>query len=80
MRRVVYLAAVALVAMLILAPAVLAQQTTGGTMKMEQTVQKTQPLPSSGGPVLAAPSVLLPGAALLLGSGVLAFAVLRGKR
>ena len=38
MRRVVHLAAVAMVATLILAPAVLAQQTTGGTMKMEQTV------------------------------------------
>ena len=37
----------------------------------------TQPLPKSGG--LGAGSILLPAAALLLGSGILAFAVLRRR-
>jgi hypothetical protein len=74
------LAAVALVALLILAPTVLAQQTTGGnTTKVERTTETTQSLPSSGGPVLASPSVLFPAAALLLGSGVLAFAILKRR-
>ena len=38
-------------------------------------MEKTQPLPKSGGAAIG--SVLLPAAALLLGSGVLAYAVLR---
>ena len=75
MKRVVYLVAAALVALLMLAPAAMAQ----GTMMMQETVQmnKTQPLPSSGGPAVG--SVLLPAAALLVGSGVLAYAVLRRR-
>lgn len=39
----------------------------------------TQPLPKSGGPVVGGPSVLLPAAALLLGAGVLGFAILRRR-
>ena len=75
MKRVVYLVAAALVALLMLAPAAMAQ----GTMMMEETMmmQKTQPLPSSGGPAVG--SILLPAAALLVGSGVLAYAVLRRR-
>ena len=75
MKKLVYLAAAALVAMLILAPAAMAQ----GTKMMEETVkmEKTQPLPSSGGPAVG--SVVLPAAALLVGSGVLAYAVLRRR-
>lgn len=45
---------------------------------MQQPVmESTQPLPKSGGPVT--PSLLLPAIALLLGSGVLAYAVLRRR-
>jgi len=64
--------------MLILVPAAMAQE---DTMVMQETMmmETTQPLPASGGPVLGSPSVLLPAAALLLGSGVLAFAVLRRR-
>ena len=73
-KRIVLLVTAALVAMLILVPTAMAQQ-------IEQTIEieATQPLPPSGGPTLASPAVLLPAAALLLGSGVLAFAVLRRR-
>ena len=79
MKRVIYLATAALVAMLILVPVAMAQQEQ--TMMMEETMmmETTQPLPKSGGPVIGSTSVLLPAAALLLGSGVLAFAVLRRR-
>jgi hypothetical protein len=78
MKRVVYLAAAALVALLILVPAAMAQGTQPKA-KIETTIEKTQegPLPSSGG--VAVGSVLLPAAALLVGSGVLAYAVLRRR-
>lgn len=80
MKRVVYLVTAALVTLLILAPTVLAQQTTGGSMtKIEQTTETTQPLPKSGGLTVGSPAVFLPAAALLLGSGVLTFAVLRRR-
>ncbi|HZC19019.1 MAG TPA: hypothetical protein VE225_04845 [Rubrobacteraceae bacterium] len=74
MKRVVYLVVAALVAMLILVPTAMAQAT-----KLEETkiIEKTEPLPKSGGPAVA--SVLVPAVALLLGSGVLAYAVLRRR-
>ncbi len=67
----------ALVALMILVPTAMAQQ-------VEQTVtverEATMPLPPSGGPgVGTAGAVLLPAAALLLGSGVLVYAVLRRR-
>jgi hypothetical protein len=76
MKRVVYLAVAALAALLIIAPAAMAQ----GTKMMEETMymEKTQPLPSSGGPAVG--SVLLPAAALLVGSGILSYAILRRRR
>ena len=79
MKRVVYLAMAALVAMLILVPTAMAQDEM--TMIQEETMmmETTQPLPKSGGPAIGSTSVLLPAAALLLGSGVLAFAVLRRR-
>ena len=79
MKRVVYLAVAAMVAMLILVPTAMAQDEM--TMMMEETMmmETTQPLPKSGGPAIGSTSVLLPAAALLLGSGVLAFAVLRRR-
>ena len=77
MKRVIYLATAALVAMLIFVPAAMAQQ----TMMMEETMMKetTQPLPASGGMGISSTSVLLPAAALRLGSGILGYAVLRRR-
>jgi hypothetical protein len=81
-KRVVYLVLAALVALMILAPSVaLAQETQP---KMEQTVtverEATMPLPKSGGPTAGtAGAVLLPAAALLLGSGILVYAVVRRR-
>ena len=74
MTRILCLAAAALVAMLILVPTAFAQGTTERTIRTEST----QPLPSSGGP--APVSLLLPAAALLVGSGVLAYAVVLRRR
>ncbi len=75
MKRVLYLATAALVAMLILVPV------AGAEMQVEQTVEvqreATVPLPASGGVPVS--SAILPAAALLLGSGVLAYAVLRRR-
>jgi hypothetical protein len=76
-KKVVFLVLAALVALMILVPTAMAQQ-------VEQTVtverEATMPLPPSGGPsVGTAGAVLLPAAALLLGSGVLVYAVLRRR-
>jgi hypothetical protein len=71
-KKLVLLVTAALVAMLILVPSAMAQDTlvaSGGQTTAE-------PLPPSGG---ATPSVLLPAAALLLGAGVLGYAVLRRR-
>ncbi len=79
MKKVVYLATAALVALMILVPTAMAQE-----MMVEETVTVEReayapyaPLPPSGGP--AAGSVLLPAAALLVGSGILAYAILRRR-
>ena len=79
MKRLLYLLAAALVAILILVPNVYAQ----GTVKTEATIEQTTeaPLPKSGGGAIGGPAVVLPAAtALLLGSGVLAYAVLQRRR
>lgn len=83
MKRIMYLAVVALLAMMIMVPAAVAQDTT----VMESTAMEATALeettagagaegdlPESGGP-----AILLPAAALLLGSGILTFAVLRRR-
>ena len=86
MKRAIFLATAALLVMLVLAPVALAQDTTMMGPETQgpggPTMGKTQapggggtagkPLPPSGGP-----EILLPAAALLLGSGVLTYAVLR---
>ena len=82
MKRVLYLVTVAVVALMILVPGVAMAQDT--MMKVEETRvverEATMPLPPSGGPsVGTAGAVLLPAAALLLGSGVLVYAVLRRR-
>ena len=109
MKRIVYLATAALVAMLILMPAALAQDVlpgdddphspepnavvVGSHEELEQIAGQPVPSPDPGPhpePVPAAPTqglpasggppVILPAAALLLvGSGVLAYAVVRRR-
>ena len=74
MKRIVYLAVAALVAMLILVPTAMAQEQT---IMVEETMMMEKDLPKSGGPAVG--SMVLPAAALLVGSGVLAFAVLRRR-
>ena len=74
MKRLVYLVMAALVAMLILVPTAMAQEQT---IMVEETMMMEKDLPKSGGPAVG--SLALPAAALLVGSGVLAFAVLRRR-
>jgi hypothetical protein len=78
MKRAILLATVALMAMLVLAPMALAQDTTmmmGGTMmEMTSGQMSGSDLPTSGGP-----AILLPAAALLVGSGILTYAILRRR-
>jgi hypothetical protein len=71
MRKLVLLLTAALVAMLILVPSAMAQDTlpqSGG--------QTAESLPASGG---VSPSVLLPAAALLVGSGIVGYALVRRR-
>ncbi len=80
MQRLLYLLAATVVAMLILVPSAFAQ----GTAVIEQTVEiereVTAPLQPTGGPAMPGSAVVLPAAAaLLLGSGILAYAVLRRR-
>jgi hypothetical protein len=89
-KRLVYLATAALVAMLILVPVAVAQELTteSTTQIVQETTQPlpatggqegTQPLPKSGGAVIGSPAALLPAAALLVGAGILGYAVLRRR-
>jgi hypothetical protein len=72
MKRVIFLATVALVAMLILAPMATAQTMMSASASAAGTVSTG--VPESGGP-----AILLPAAALLLGSGILTYAILRRR-
>jgi hypothetical protein len=74
MKRVIYLVMVALVAMLILAPTAMAQEMT---VERESTVEMEKDLPKSGGVPVG--SILLPAAALLVGGGIVGYAVLRRR-
>ena len=78
MKRLLYLAMVALVAMLILVPTAAAQEMTQ-EVKQEVKMEGTAPLPPSGGPPIGLGAVALPAAALLIGAGVLGYAVLRRR-
>jgi UDP-N-acetylmuramyl pentapeptide phosphotransferase/UDP-N-acetylglucosamine-1-phosphate transferase len=73
MKRAIFLAMAALLAMLILVPMAVAQDTT-----MMNTVGSPPP---TGGPTptTGGPAILLPAAALLLGSGILTYAILRRR-
>ncbi len=76
MKRLVYLAMAALVAMLILVPAAMAQEDTM-MMVQEETMMMKGDLPKSGGVPVG--SIVLPAAALLVGGGILGYAVLRRR-
>jgi hypothetical protein len=66
---------VALVAMLILVPTAMAQETM--MMEKETTVTMEGDLPKSGGVPVG--SIVLPAAALLLGGGIVGYAILRRR-
>jgi hypothetical protein len=80
MKRAIFLATAALLAMLILVPMAMAQETTmmgpmmTTMMDGPTTTGMEGPIPESGGP-----AILLPAAALLLGSGILTYAILRRR-
>jgi hypothetical protein len=69
MKRVIFLVMVAFLAMLILVPMGVAQ---------EGTVMTASPTPAAV-PESGGPAILLPAAALLLGSGILTYAILRRR-
>ena len=78
MKKLVLLATAALVAMLILLPTAMAQTDTDVVVERTIEMESTAPLPKSGGP-LAPSALLLPAAALLLGSGVVVYAFVRRR-
>jgi hypothetical protein len=77
-KKLVLLATAALVAMLILVPTGMAQTDTDVVVERTIEMESTAPLPKSGGP-LAPSALLLPAAALLLGAGVVAYALVRRR-
>jgi len=74
MKRAILLATAALLAMLILAPMALAQGTTIFDFATNVGGSPAPNIPPSGGP-----TILLPAASLLLGSGILTYAILRRR-
>ncbi len=82
MKKLVLLSAATLVAMLILAPAAVAQGSDADVVvERTTTIESTVPgkdLPASGG-VTTPSALILPAAALLLGSGVVVYAFVRRR-
>ena len=77
-KKLLCLAAASLVAMLILVPSAFAQE-----MTMEATTEATTmaPLPPTGGPAVGGPALVLPAAAaLLFGTSVLTYGLVRRRR
>ena len=75
MKKIIFLATAALLAMLVLMPMALAQDTTMMSVMETSTAGSASPgIPESGGP-----AILLPAAALLIGSGILTYAILRRR-
>lgn len=74
MKRASFLATAALLAMLVLMPMAMAQDTTMMTGMETTSGEQAGDIPPSGGP-----AILLPAAALLLGSGILTYAILRRR-
>ncbi|HEX8260396.1 MAG TPA: hypothetical protein VF558_08885 [Rubrobacteraceae bacterium] len=89
MKRIILLATVAFMAMLVLAPMAMAQDTTmmmeDTGMMMEETGMTMMEMTGagqetdSGLPTSGGPAILLPAAALLVGSGILTYAILRRR-
>ena len=89
MKRIILLAVVALMAMLVLAPTAMAQDTTmmmeDTGMMMEETGMTMMEMTGAGQmddddlPTSGGPAILLPAAALLVGSGILTYAILRRR-
>jgi hypothetical protein len=78
-KRSIFLATAALLAMLILAPMAWAQ---GGTTIFDYAITTGSPIPGSTPvptPPSGGPAILLPAAALLFGSGILTYAILRRR-
>jgi len=76
-KKVIILATAALLVMMFLAPVALADSHTmmeGSMMEGTMSGGEASNIPESGGP-----AILLPAAALLIGSGILTFAVLRRR-
>jgi hypothetical protein len=76
-KRLLYLVIAALVAMLILVPTAMAQTDTTTSIMQEQTKMREKDLPKSGG--MPVGSILLPAAVLLVGGGIIGYAVLRRR-
>ena len=78
MKRAVFLATAALLAMLLLTPMAMGQGTSffagGGGGGSPSASGSPVPIVDGGGP-----SILLPAAALLVGSGILTYAILRRR-
>ena len=72
----------ALVSMLILLPSVFAQETTMSKGEVKQKIEtETTVLQPTGGGAVGGPALVLPAAAaLLMGAGVLTYAVVRRRR
>ena len=85
MKRTIFLATAALLAMLILAPIAMGQAADypGGVTRVgiirgfETTMVNGSPVPKI--PVSGGPNILLPATALLLGSGILTYVILRRR-
>jgi hypothetical protein len=73
-KRAIFLATTALLAMLVLAPMASAQGTTFFDYATNVGGSPAPNIPPSGGP-----AILLPAASLLLGSGILTYAVLKRR-
>jgi hypothetical protein len=88
MKRAILLATAALLAMLILVPLVSAQDSTMmgkttsfvGTTIYDYIITSGSPSPAPNIPSSGGPAILLPAAALLVGSGILTYAVLRRRQ
>lgn len=74
MKRASFLATAALLAMLVLMPMAMAQDTTMMTVEDTGVSGGQGEVLDTGGP-----AILLPAAALLLGSGILTYAILRRR-
>ena len=77
MRRILSVLSVAALMAVILVPTAMAQTDTTTSIMQEQTTMREKDLPKSGG--MPVGSILLPAAALLVGGGIIGYAVLRRR-